>query len=74
MEKKIEKRFDCLAFKYRAQQRIARETKGMTPDELIEYYRKGVENGPFARLWKELTERDKKAAARRARQTLRKSS
>lgn len=30
--------FDCVAMKHRAQERIHRETEGMTDDELIEYY------------------------------------
>jgi hypothetical protein len=74
MPKKTKKSFDCVAMKRAAQREIARETKGMTFEQYCEYLRKNVEIGPFAELWKKLTERDKKAAARRARQPLRKTS
>ena len=30
--------FDCVAMKHRAQERIHRETEGMSDDELIAYY------------------------------------
>ena len=30
--------FDCVAMKHRAQERIHRETEGMSDDELIEYF------------------------------------
>jgi hypothetical protein len=30
--------FDCVEMKHRAQERIARETQGMTDRELIEYF------------------------------------
>lgn len=73
MPKKTKKSFDCVAMKRAAQREIARETKGMTFEQYCEYLRENAENGPFADLWKKLMERDKKAAARHARQPLRKS-
>lgn len=74
MPKKTKKSFDCVAMKRAAQRKIARETKGMTFEEYCAYLRKSVETGPFAELWKELVERDKKPAARCVRPAVRKSS
>jgi len=74
MSTKVKKGFDCIAMKRAAQREIARETKGMTFEQYCEYLRKNVETGPLAAFWKKLVERDKKAATRRARQPLRKTS
>ena len=54
MPTKIEKNFDCIEFKRRAQERIYEETKGMTREQEIQYFRRAVENGPFADLVKRL--------------------
>lgn len=52
--KQAEERFDCLEFKRRAQEEIIEETRGMSPDEEIEYFRRAAETGPLGELWKSL--------------------
>ena len=61
------KEFDCVAMKHAAQRRIARETKGMTPEQLREYLNNRVEKGPFARLWSRLSQPAGKSTTKRAR-------
>ena len=41
---------NCVEMKHRIQRRIASETKGMTPAQRLVYYRKLVEDSPFAGL------------------------
>jgi hypothetical protein len=41
---------DCIAMKRAIQKEISAETKGMTPAERLAYYRKLVDEGPFASL------------------------
>jgi hypothetical protein len=57
------KKFDAVEMKRKIQGEIYQETKGMTPEEEREYYRKSVEKGPFGKLWKELRGKQKKQAA-----------
>ncbi len=52
MSKKGSKTFDCVEMKHRIQERIAEETKGMTPRERVAYFRRRVAEGPFAELLK----------------------
>lgn len=47
-----EKRFDCVEMKRRIQERIYEETKGMSAEEIVAYFHRRVEGGPFADLWK----------------------
>lgn len=47
-----EKEFDCVEMKRRIQEKIYEETKGMSVEELVAYFRRRVEEGPFADLWK----------------------
>lgn len=51
---KVEKKFDCLAYKDRVQAEIYEEIKGMTREEEIEYFRRATETGPLADWWKKL--------------------
>jgi hypothetical protein len=51
------KSFDCVEFKRQAQAEIYQEIKGLTPEEEIEYFRRQVAAGPFAKLWKSLQDR-----------------
>ena len=46
------KSFDCVEMKRRIQEKIYEETKGMTPHELVAYFRTRVAQGPFAELLK----------------------
>ncbi len=48
---------DCIALKRRIQREIAAETKGMTPQERLVYYRKISNESPFASLMQEHAER-----------------
>lgn len=53
--------FDCLEHKWKVQAEIYEEIKNLTPDEEIEYFRRKVENGPFAELWRNLRQYSDKA-------------
>lgn len=46
------KEFDCIAIKREAQDQIYQETKGMSPDQQIQYFRNAVENSRFRDWWK----------------------
>lgn len=43
--------FDCIAFKRRVQAEIYEETKDITPEEEIAYFRRRVADGPFGKWW-----------------------
>lgn len=47
------KTFDCVEMKRRIQEKIYEETKDMTPQERVAYFRRRVEQGPFAKLWRQ---------------------
>jgi hypothetical protein len=49
---KSHKAFDCVEMKRKIQEKIYEETKGLSREELIAYFRCHAETGPFARLWK----------------------
>lgn len=51
------KGFDCIEFKRQAQAEIYQEIKGLSPEEEIEYFRRQVTAGPFAKLWEALERR-----------------
>ncbi|HUT37628.1 MAG TPA: hypothetical protein VNE39_29375 [Planctomycetota bacterium] len=44
-------KFDCMAMKRRLQRRFYRQTRGMSPADLIAHIRQRVESGPFSELW-----------------------
>jgi len=50
---KKRKKFDCIAMKRELQQKFYEETRGMSPEELIEHIHRKVETGPFGELWKQ---------------------
>lgn len=50
--KKKDKKFDCVEMKRRIQEKIYEETKDLSREELVAYFRKRVEEGPFAELLK----------------------
>jgi len=50
---KKKKSFDCMEMKRRIQEKIYEETKDLSRKELVAYFRRRVEEGPFAQLWKE---------------------
>jgi hypothetical protein len=49
---KRKKGFDCVDMKRKAQEKIYQETKHLNRDELVAYFRRQVETGPFAHLRK----------------------
>ena len=49
---KVEKAFDCLAYKDRVQAEIYQEIKDMTHEQEIAYFRRATETGPLADWWK----------------------
>lgn len=50
----MKKDFDCVEMKRRIQAKIYEEIKGFAPDQQLEYYRRRVEAGSLAELWKRL--------------------
>ena len=46
------KTFDCMAFKRKAQARIYRHIKDLTPEEEIAYFDRAVRSGPLADFWR----------------------
>lgn len=49
---KIEKDFNCLEFKQKAQEKIAEEIKNLTPKEQIQYFRDLAESSSLSKWWK----------------------
>ena len=49
---KPRKTFDCVEMKHQIQERIHEETKDLSRQELIDYFHRHAETGPFAELWK----------------------
>jgi hypothetical protein len=62
--RKPEEGFDCIEFKRKVQAEIYEEIKGLSPEEEIEYFRRRVAAGPFAKLWKALEDRSRVGDAR----------
>jgi hypothetical protein len=58
---KRHKTFDCVEMKREIQEKIYEETKGLSREELIAYFRRHTEAGPFAKLWKESRKRKSRA-------------
>lgn len=54
------KDFDCIAFKRVAQEKIYEQIQGMTPAEEIAWFKRKVENGPYADLWRRIRAKDQK--------------
>jgi len=46
------KTFDCIEMKRKIQEKIHEETEDLSREELIDYFHRHVETGPFAELWK----------------------
>lgn len=46
------KTFDCVEMKRQIQEKIHEETKDLSREELIDYFHRHAETGPFAELWK----------------------
>ena len=53
-KKKAKKEFDCVAFKRQVQDKVFQETKGLSLEEQVAYFRKKANSGPLAKWWKRL--------------------
>ena len=53
MNQMNKKEFDCIAIKREAQSRIYEETKDMTPQQQIEYFRNAVRKSHFREWWEQ---------------------
>lgn len=53
--RKIEKPFDSVAFKRRAQAEIYRETRALTPDEQVAYFRQRAQSGALGGWWRRVS-------------------
>ena len=49
------KDLDCVEMKRRIQEKIYAETKDMSPEEIVAYMSRHVENGPFAHVFTQAT-------------------
>ena len=52
-----ESEFDCIAFKRRVQSELYGETKDLSTEEELAYFRRRVEAGPLAKLWRRIASR-----------------
>ena len=51
---KAKKEFDCVAFKRQVQGKVYQETKGLSLEEQVAYFRKKANSGPLGKWWKRL--------------------
>ncbi|RUT07013.1 hypothetical protein DSM106972_022740 [Dulcicalothrix desertica PCC 7102] len=51
---KIEKDFDCLEFKQKAQEEAFENINNLTPEEQIKYYRTTAESSSLGDWWKKV--------------------
>ena len=49
-----EREFDCIAFKRRVQSKVYEETKHLTLEDQVTYFRKKANSGPLGKWWKRL--------------------
>ena len=56
---KIDKPFDCVEFKRRAQLKIHAEIQGMTHEQERAYFEQQAERGPIADWWKRIKAADR---------------
>jgi hypothetical protein len=60
---KPSKSFDCVEMKRKIQEKIHEETKDLSRAELIDYFHRHAETGPFAELWKKAPTRKTRSTA-----------
>lgn len=48
------KPFDCVKFKHEVQSRIYEETKHLSSQDHLIYFRRAVESGPLNKWWKSI--------------------
>jgi hypothetical protein len=66
MRRNKAKRFDCIAFKRRVQAKIYEETKRLSPQEEIAYFRDRAQSGALSKWWATVRARSGSATLRRA--------
>lgn len=66
---KPRKTFDCVEMKHKIQDKIYEETKNLSREELIAYFRRHAQTGPFAQLWRK-SPKPKRPVTSRQRQKL----
>jgi hypothetical protein len=66
---KPRKAFDCVAMKRKIQEKIYEETKDLGREELIAYFHRHAQTGPFAKLWKKPRKKIRSATATRRTKT-----
>jgi hypothetical protein len=64
--KRSDKDFDCVEFKRRVQEEMYRETRDMTPEEEIAWYRERAETGALGDWWREIVRVTEERRAGRA--------
>jgi len=52
-EQPSKKEFDCIAMKREAQSQIYDETKNLTPQQQIEYFRNAIRQSRYEKWWKQ---------------------
>lgn len=58
----MNKEFDCIDMKREIQSQIYEETKDMSPQQLIEYFRNAVRSSKFRDWWEQAGKGPKKGA------------
>jgi hypothetical protein len=51
---KGKREFDCIAFKRQAQSKVYEETKNLTLEDQVAYFRKRANSGSLGKWWKRL--------------------
>jgi hypothetical protein len=59
--------FSCLDYKWHVQREVYEETKGLTPEQELRYFREAAEEGPLGTWWKALQQRRRPATTTGAR-------
>lgn len=72
VDRTVEKTFDCVEFKRRAQLDIYEDIQGMTHEQERAYFERQAERGPIADWWKRIKAADASASAetRRRRKSM----
>jgi hypothetical protein len=64
LTKKARKRFNCVEFKHKAQERIYQEVKDLGPRAEIDYFDRRAREGPLAPFWRRLEREGRRAEIR----------
>jgi hypothetical protein len=66
MSRSKAKKFDCIAFKRSAQAKVYEETKRLSPQEEIAYFRDRAKSGALSKWWATIRARSGSTTLRRA--------